>query len=533
MYKMLIVDDEWHVVNSLKADLNRELLELSDIYTAYNIRQAKEVLLNHSVDIMLCDIEMPQGSGLELLEWVKEHKPDTETIFLTSHADFKYAKQAMQLGGSDYLLKPVPDEELENAIRKAQEKINKNSQHSRIQKLWAHHHPVIVERFWMDLMQQTIPLSPAAIRKTVEERELPITESMQFLPILINVRRWYKSLSLRDEKIMEYALRNSADEIIAGFGGQILTMDNGVFLVILTCDENSEEELESISGKCENYIISCNRYFYCDLSCYIGNWVFVHEMVESWVQLKNFEKNNVAFDNKVFLLTGALPSLLEPVPLPDMSGIAAKLALGTGESITRELTDYFSQLVKDGTVNAQILQQFHQNYLQAVYFALHSTGKKAHECFCDPESMELSRNATRSLAGMLSWIRHTVTKVIEEPKESKPTPSVVESVKHFIITHLDQSDLSREEIAKYAFLNPDYLARIFKKETGIAIIDFLVQERVKKAKMLLSQTDLSVGNIVMAVGYSHFSHFSKMFKKHTGLNPNEYRQQDEQIVSDK
>ncbi|MDQ6420177.1 response regulator [Paenibacillus sp. LHD-117] len=530
MYKLLIVDDEWHVVNSLKAELNTEQLEISDIYTAYNIRQAKEVFLNHSVDIMLCDIEMPQGSGLELLEWVKEHKPETETIFLTSHADFKYAKQAMQLGGSDYLLKPVPDEELENAIAKAKEKIHTNSQHSRIQKLWDHHHPVIMERFWMDLLQQTIPLSPAAIRKTIEERDLPITESMEFLPILINVRRWYKSMSLRDEKIMEYALRNSAEEMIAGLGGQILTVDNGVLLVILAWNENSEEEPESITSKCEDYIQSCNRFFYCDLSCYIGNWVFVHEMVESWVQLRNFEKNNVTFDNKVFMLTGVVPSSLEPVPLPEMSGIAEKLAQGNGEAIYKELTDYFNRF-KDGSynVNAQLLQQFHQNFLQTVYFSLHSKGKKAHEYLCDPESMELSRNATRSLADMLIWIRHTVMKVIEAPKETEaePTASVVQSVKHFIVTHLEQSDLSREEIAKHAFLNPDYLARVFKKETGIAIIDYLVQERVKKAKELLNQTDMSVGNIAMAVGYSHFSHFSKMFKKHTGLNPNEYRQLNE------
>lgn len=418
---MLIVDDEWHVVKSLKADLNMELLEISDIYTAFNIRQAKEVLLNHSIDIMLCDIEMPQGSGLELLEWVKEHNPDTETIFLTSHADFKYAKMAMQLGGSDYLLKPVPDEELENAIQKAKEKINKHNQHSRIQRLWAHHHPVIIERFWMDLLQQTIPLSPVAIRKTIEERDLPITESMRFLPILINVRRWYKLLSLRDEKIMEYALKNSAEETIAEFGGQILTMDNGVFLLVLPFDENKEEEMKSIYLKCENYIQSCNHYFFCDLSCYIGNWVLVHEMVESFAQLKKFEKNNVAFDNKVFFLTGDLSS---------------------------------------------------------------------------------------------------------SPKESFLTQSVVESIKHFIHTHLEQSDLTREEIAKHAFLNPDYLARIFKKETGISIIDYLVQERMKKAKTLLDQTDLSVGTIALAVGYSHFSHFSKMFKKYTGLNPNEFRQQD-------
>jgi two-component system, response regulator YesN len=116
MYRMLIVDDEIHVVKGLMASLNLERLQISSVYSAFNIRQAKEVLLAHPVDIMLCDIEMPQGSGLELLEWARTQSPNTETIFLTSHADFAYAKQAIQLGCLDYLLKPVPDEELEKTV---------------------------------------------------------------------------------------------------------------------------------------------------------------------------------------------------------------------------------------------------------------------------------------------------------------------------------------------------------------------------------------------------------------------------------
>jgi two-component system response regulator YesN len=72
-------------------------------------------------------------------------------------------------------------------------------------------------------------------------------------------------------------------------------------------------------------------------------------------------------------------------------------------------------------------------------------------------------------------------------------------------------------------LNPDYLTRVFKKETGLSISDYVMGQRLGMAADLLSSTDLPVGAIAAKVGYANFSHFSRMFKKHTGLGPIEYR----------
>jgi two-component system response regulator YesN len=101
MLHLLIVDDEPLAVRGVKAAIQWDMLGIETIYTAYNAAQAKEVYTNHRIDIMLCDIEMPEDSGLDLLVWVREHYPATETIFLTCHADFAFAKQAIQLGSFD------------------------------------------------------------------------------------------------------------------------------------------------------------------------------------------------------------------------------------------------------------------------------------------------------------------------------------------------------------------------------------------------------------------------------------------------
>jgi two-component system, response regulator YesN len=369
-----------------------------------------------------------------------------------------------------------------------------------------------------------IPSHSGAIINALTERNLPMTENMSFVPILVSIHRWHKELTLREEKIMEYALKNSAEEMIAGKGmsGQILTIDRGAVFIILPCEEG--EDMEALQRNCETYIDSCQRFFYCDLSCYIGNQTIPQELLTGFEQLKRFEKNNVAFENKVFFLTGtSLPAALT-VSLPEMSGWSLNLKQGKGNNVELEAGTYFDRLIKSEEIDAKLLQAFHQNFLQMIYFVLHSKGTPAHQVFCDAYSMELSRNATRSVKDMLAWIHHTIAKTVTGTAIMEHAASIVEAVKQYIAEHLDESELSREEIANHAFLNPDYLSRVFKKETGLSIKDYLLQERIRLAKDLLAKTSLSIGQIALEVGFSYFSHFSKMFKKLTGLNPNEYRQ---------
>ncbi|OCT11858.1 DNA-binding response regulator [Paenibacillus pectinilyticus] len=526
MVRLLIVDDEMHVIEGVKSDLDLAQNEISELYTAYNMRQAQEIFAEHPIDIMLCDIEMPQGSGLELLTWVREHYPETETIFLTAHADFKYAKMAIQLGSLEYLIKPALVNELEAAISKAKQKISKQSELQHVNQLWAQNHPLLVERFWMDLLDQTIPSHEKVIKEAAENRNLIYPETTTFLPVLISVQRWHKELSLREEKILEYALKNSAQEMIIQQvpNGQMIPIDRGKILVILNFETYNDELLEGLVRSSEAYIASCNRYFYCDLCCYLGNDGYMHEILSIVQDLIALDKNNVAFNNKVFSLIGKSVSH-EQIILPDMKVWSAMLKKGTKEKVIAGATEFLENLVETEGLDANLLRQFYEDFLQMTYFVLNLKGIQAHQLFCDGLSVTLSHNATRSVTDLLAWIRHTIGKAMDQAEAVEEATSVIESVKQYIAVHLDQSELAREEMAEHVYLHPDYLSRFFKKETGVSISDYLLQERVNLAKQLLSKSDMPIGTIALSVGYSNFSHFSKMFKKVTNINPNDFRQQ--------
>ena len=111
-----IVDDDKYVVEKIVNGIDWKKWDIEGVYTAYNSRQAREILSTLQVDILLSDIEMPQGSGLELLEWVREQKLPVECIYLSSYAHFAYAQKALELHSRGYLLKPVSNRELENVL---------------------------------------------------------------------------------------------------------------------------------------------------------------------------------------------------------------------------------------------------------------------------------------------------------------------------------------------------------------------------------------------------------------------------------
>ena len=99
----------------------------------------------------------------------------------------------------------------------------------------------------------------------------------------------------------------------------------------------------------------------------------------------------------------------------------------------------------------------------------------------------------------------------------------VEKVKTYIETHFKE-ELTRESLASEVFMNPDYLSKLFKKNTGSSLMDYVTKVRIERAKELLERTVLTISEIAIETGYSNTAYFTKMFKKYTnGVTPREYR----------
>lgn len=132
---VLVVDDQIPVVEGLVNHIHWDKLEVGRVFSACCAEDAKKIIRDREIDLLLCDIEMPGEDGLSLLRWVRENHFNLECIFLTAHADFSFAQQAIALGGADYILQPARYHEIEGVILKVKQKIEEKEELKRFSDL--------------------------------------------------------------------------------------------------------------------------------------------------------------------------------------------------------------------------------------------------------------------------------------------------------------------------------------------------------------------------------------------------------------
>lgn len=121
---LLIVDDEYYIVQGLLRSIKQNFPELNQIFSAYSIEQAKKIIEREQIDILLTDIEMPQENGLHLIEWIRTNGYQITPLILSGHQRFDYAQKAITMHCFSYILKPVDTLSLTREIRKAIENVS-------------------------------------------------------------------------------------------------------------------------------------------------------------------------------------------------------------------------------------------------------------------------------------------------------------------------------------------------------------------------------------------------------------------------
>lgn len=129
MYKLLLVDDEPIILQGLEQMIDWERLDIVLTASCGNAIAALDSMTDDMPDILLTDIRMPGMDGLELAERAASLHPMLQTIILSGHDTFEYARQAVKCGVMEYLLKPCSQEELESALERACRAIDRQRKH--------------------------------------------------------------------------------------------------------------------------------------------------------------------------------------------------------------------------------------------------------------------------------------------------------------------------------------------------------------------------------------------------------------------
>ncbi|QJD87455.1 helix-turn-helix domain-containing protein [Cohnella herbarum] len=527
MYSLLIVDDEFYAVNGIKSGLDWSVMGFTAVHEAYDMATAQAIISATPIDVMICDIEMPGRSGLDLLEWVNERGHSIETIYLTCHSNFSYAQRALQLGSLNYLIKPVEFNELESIVMKALNNIAREQEANFAQKeyhkylqLWESKRPLMIERFWQELLEHRNTHAESWIIGELSQFETKLSIDTRVFPILVSIEQWHKEISTRDEEIMEYALRNAAKEIILADRPGIVFQDRDGMIVILFYgggDRTIQERIRS----CEAFVESCSRFFFSTVSCYLGKETEVRHLRTMHRALQYAEQNNVRRANKVvcYLDNPSDPSG-DSEALPDFFEWAELLELGGTEQIRDSVREWFVRMEQENSLRMATLHAFFHGMLQMLHYLLHKKRMVAPEL--QGGRLLEKDSVTRSMKELRAWAEQALEQFAKALHSGQEDLSLIDKAKRYIGEHLTE-EVSREQIADHVYLNPGYLSRLFKKETGESLSDYILRERMEMAKNALTYTDEPISKVARSLGYNSLSYFGKMFKRFYQMSPQDYR----------
>lgn len=516
---LLIVDDEYEVIAGMMQSIDFEKLGFENVYTALDARHAREILERFPVDILLTDIEMPLESGIELLTWVRDSGLEIVSLFCTSYANFDYAQKAVELHSFDYYLKPIEYSELTGRLRAAAAEVERGRSARNLQKygsLWLSSREDYKFSFWHRAILGSV--SGQSLSALSKDSLLDYTGSDCFAPAI---------LLLTDESAMleqwkKYAFKNITAEIFSGDSAisaeSLIPLSPFSWCVIFQAREGFSEKLllryfSELSVTVKLHLSASVSLYYCPdatLDSIHSDYRLLHDVFSDDVLRRRKTVNARRYQKRKFAYRP-----------PDLENWGALLLKDSGR-FYQELCRYLDELSASGTINLAVLQSFRIDLLQLFHAALQPRHIDIHELYGDDRFNLLFDSALLSVSQMKHCAEYLTGLAARSLSEFEQSQSAVGRVREYIGSHLSEK-ITRTSMAKLVYLNSDYLARVFKKETGVSLGEYLQEQRINEAKRLLSQTETPVSVISQNVGYDNFSYFSYLFHERTGMTPLAYR----------
>ena len=510
--KLLIVEDEKMTREGLLQSLDWQKIGVTRVLSAENGEAGLFLARRILPDIVLTDIRMPRMDGITMAGRIRELLPDCRIIFLSAYSEIDYYKAAIDLKAVRYLDKPIESARLQEAVAEA---VAECSQVNRYKTSSDLHH-----------MQERQKLADAicagegaeALEKASRQLDVPFggkTCELLVTAFIIRLRRDrdgdmpddYNGLAARLCESMGYVVLSTTRH------------DNRIVLFLLT----------QKPGDCRPEAV-CKK-----LRAILGNQRDYYIMVGKTVHgLKNGHKSYSAAKDAMHISYCFPWGQIVPF-CDDARWTNADAYAPERERILSALSEKQEQeaLSAAGELRRRIEHNRDLRYYQAreLYFEIISeiyrTADSLHLQIKENEAGEMISWVVRiedfNLDELHGFLCRLIILLFQAIEESKSEKTQILAVKDYIAKHYTEDTLSISDISAFLHMSVSHVCTIFKKETGDTINQYLTDYRLRKAKRYLSETLLSVSEISWKVGYKDNSYFGRIFRKHFGMTPNEYR----------
>ena len=263
-----------------------------------------------------------------------------------------------------------------------------------------------------------------------------------------------------------------------------------------------------------------SQEFYRGSACfYVGRCVTVPCLPEVYAQLVRLEQENVSYDGQIFYLDNEKDAGGDNMK-PQLEQWRFLMESGRCEELCLNIQHYLERIVRDKRMSRDFLKQFYHNFCQMVYSVLAQKDILAQQLLSNIEPTP--EEAQGSVEQMTVYTQNVLKFAMGYMNTVGHGNQVVETVKAYIHEHIYE-DISRDELAKYVYLNPNYLSRLFSNETGTSLIDYITSTKLSLVRQHLGDSSLSITEAASRVGYTNMPYFSRLYKKKFGTTPAEDR----------
>lgn len=534
MLTLLIVDDESSVVETLAMTIPWADLGIETVYKAFSAKEAIDVLSTNPVDIVITDINMPVMTGLDLVGTIQARWKRTKCILLSGHAEFEYAQIGIQNNISGYLLKPVGDEELMTCMSKIVAEIHqessKNDAYERAMKVLRDHLPRLKGEFLHDLLQGQ-RLSGNTLQDKLISLELPAAPGSEIMMALVRFKEDFNEYNPFEMSLMEFAIGNMAEETFEEHFHVWQCKDVHEYLVLVLIPKNGsmlKRDEDLVEQAATQFLSNVQHYLKKRISLLVGQWgVFPDSLTNLYNNLLLVFRRRFGSEQNLplYMMNRSdaveihmLNRLYEPPTLMNL------LEAGHWEAVEKKLEADLNELELNWAESSEHITEAFFFIFSSFSFIAHKNGKKLADIIDEEYVKGKSLTPSTTVKQLREWVRNVYDKfhasALQESRTAR-TGIVMEAQK-YVLANLSQNS-SLQEISDQLRLHPAYLSRVYKLETGENISEYITRLKLEKSVQLLTLSTMKIYEIAIEIGYQNPNYFNKVFKKHFGLTPQEYR----------
>lgn len=532
MLNVMLVDDDYPVLEFLRKAVPWESLHMRVQGVYENGVKALEAAKQSPPDILITDIGMPYMNGLELIERVREYCPRLKVAILSCHNEFVYAQQSVKLNVNDYILKETIEiESMIQMLREFAEQLEDmqiaSRKVERLQQIAKESRSAIRSQFFNNFLYHPILFTEQMTERALEHGIR--LDRYAYVPViccidqLADTRKRFVSMDS-----LFFAIENVIEEVIWEPEGMVIFRPSPERLLLLFPIHKDRESAYS-PRKIEETLQAIKRSLLQYLRVRVTFLIGQHGQDIRSLRERMLELEEHAEEARFYAGSGATASYSQmtyatedlfthyAAALEELKQVVLEQAADRVESVSgywtewviskryhpRMVKEWFLKIMLDLQLKFKSLQNFQSDYSLEVL----------HQSVLEAETIEQLREMMMVfLQRMFPMMEH----IYKQPQRKE-----IVDAQLYVLRSLHRR-VTQEEVAEHLHLNPSYLSRLFKRETGENFVEFVTRAKMEKAKELMDQTDSTVEELAELLGYENKSYFLKCFKSYSGLTPSEY-----------